>query len=111
MKPQLVNSPQNLPKHLKSVFWDYDFDRLNWKEDRDLIISRVLASGDWKSVQWLREQTGTPSLRDWMIDHHGRGLDPRRLRFWELILDLPHKLVNKWLKEMDRDGWHRRTIP
>jgi hypothetical protein len=107
----LNTRPLKLPRHLKSVFWEYDFDRLRWEQDRDLIIARVLASGDWKSIQWLRSHVGPPTLRQWIVDHRGRGLDPRRLRFWELVLNLPHRQVNAWLKEMDRDGWHRRTAP
>ncbi|OGG43667.1 MAG: hypothetical protein A3F84_25820 [Candidatus Handelsmanbacteria bacterium RIFCSPLOWO2_12_FULL_64_10] len=113
MKSQSVNMAgmPKLPKHLKSVFWDYDFDRLRWKKDRDLIIARVLASGDWKSIQWLRRRAGSESLQQWIIDHRGRGLTPRQLRFWELVLDLPHQQVKAWLKEKERDGWHRRATP
>jgi hypothetical protein len=30
----------NLPKNLKAFFWDYDFNLLSWRADKDLIISR-----------------------------------------------------------------------
>jgi hypothetical protein len=91
-----------LPGHLKPLFWDYEFQRLRWGTDRDLIIARVLASGDWKATGWLRRRVDSEALRAWIEARHGRGLDPRRLRFWELILDLPHRRVNEWLRAMDR---------
>ncbi len=97
-----------LPHFLKPLFWEYQFEDLNWEEDRDLIIGRVLTSGDWSTVQWLREQLGPESLREWIERRKGHGLDPRRLRFWELILGLPHREVGEWIKDMNRDGWHRR---
>lgn len=99
-----------LPGHLKPLFWDYGFRRLRWGTDRDLIIARVLASGDWKATGWLRRRVDSEALRAWIEARHGRGLDPRRLRFWELMLDLPHRRVNEWLRAMDRDGWSRRSV-
>ena len=93
------------------MFWDYDFDRLRWDKDRDLIIARVLASGDWNAIQWLRDRTDPETIHQWIIDHRGRGLTPRQLRFWALILDLPERQVKAWLQEMDRDEWRRRTAP
>ena len=98
-----------LPRFLKPLFQEYDFRDLSWDEDRDLIIGRVLARGDWPSVQWLRGQAGAEGLREWILRRKGRGLDPRRLRFWELILDLPRRDVDEWIREMNRDGWHRRV--
>ena len=34
---------RRLPRTLRRFFWDYDFARLSWKSDRDLIIARILA--------------------------------------------------------------------
>ena len=87
----------------------HDFDALNWTEDRDLIISRVLTAGDWEAEKWLRRQLGDGALRAWIEQRRGRGLDPRRHRFWELILELPHRQVNAWLAEADLEPWSRRT--
>jgi len=63
-----------LPRRLRSLFWDCDFAQLTWKDDSDLIISRVLAVGDWESIQWLRGLLPAPALRDWLERRRGAGL-------------------------------------
>jgi hypothetical protein len=106
-RDQRLASP--LPETLRPFFWDYDFGRLNWHEDRDLIVSRVLASGDWEAVRWLRTAMGDYALRDWIEAHHGRGLSPQRLRFWQVVLGLPRREVNAWLAEDTRHIWQDRV--
>jgi hypothetical protein len=97
-----------LPRTLRALFWDYDFAALNWEEDRDLIIGRVLTSGSWDAVTWLRSRVGDRALREWIERHQGRGLSPQQLRFWELILSLPHRQVNAWLAAKERQIWDSR---
>ena len=31
---------------------------LNWEEDRDLVIGRILSVGDWESIEWLLRRLG-----------------------------------------------------
>ena len=45
-----------LPRTLRPFFCDHDFARLSWKADRDLIIARLLAVGNWNSLRWLRRR-------------------------------------------------------
>ncbi len=98
-----------LPQHLKKSFWDYEFHRLNWKDDRDLIISRILSSGDWEAVTWLRSKIDVVVLRQWITDHRGAGLTPQKLRFWELILNISHQQINSWLNDQERMIWAKRV--
>lgn len=97
-----------IPKRLHDLFWDYDAAQLDWRADRDLIISRIVASGDWDSVSWLIKHTTSGELRRFFLRRRGRGVDPRRLRFWELVLGLPRKQVDSWLRAKAKDPWHRR---
>jgi hypothetical protein len=101
----------DLPDFLAPLFWDYKFDTLTWKEDHDLIIKRVLASGGWEAIRWLQSMVGDLNLRTWILNHKGAGLSPQRLRFWELILNLPHRQVNSWLTSVRRKVWERRVNP
>ena len=100
-----------LPATLQALFWDYDFAALSWEDDRDLIIARVLTSGDWDAVTWLRSRVGDRALREWIERHRGGGMSPQRLRFWELILGLPHRRVNAWLAAEGRQIWDKRVRP
>jgi len=101
-----VNS--SLPKNVRSYFWDYPSAKLSLKTDRDLIIRRLLTSGSWDSIQWLRRHINDHDLREWLIEHRGRGLSPRQLRFWELMLDLPARQVNHWVQVARKSPWGQR---
>jgi hypothetical protein len=98
-----------LPKKLRSFFWDYNFQQLNREQDKDLIISRILSSGDWEAVTWLRSQIDAHELRRWITDHQGAGLSPQKLRFWELILHISQHQVNSWLNDQERMIWAKRV--
>lgn len=98
-----------LPKRFTPLFWDYDFERLSWPEDRELIMRRVLAEGDWETIRWLRQRTTDAVLRQWIERRQGRGLDAKRLRLWEVILGLPHPQVTRWLAAPARRVWDRRA--
>jgi hypothetical protein len=98
-----------LPPMLRPFFWDYDFARLTWDADRDLIIGRVLAVGDGNSLRWLRRRLPDGELRAWLVHRRGAGLSNRHLRFWELILGLPHRTVNAWLAQPGRKAWEERN--
>jgi hypothetical protein len=88
----------DLPHLVRPRFWDYRFSDLTWEHDRDLIIGRILAAGDWESVLWLKSPMQAEDLRKWIVAHEGVGLNPPQLRFWELILGLPRRQVNTWLR-------------
>jgi hypothetical protein len=98
-----------LPEELRPIFWDYDFRPLRWDKDRDLIMSRILSHGDWQALKWLWSRVDSAILRNWLLTRRGAGLSSRQLRFWELILELPHRAVNGWLKDKGRMVWDRRS--
>lgn len=100
-----------LPATLRPLFWDYDFGSLTWENDRDLIVARVLAAGEWHTVTWLRSRLGDRTLRAWLESRHGGGLSPQTLRFWEIILAIPHSQVNAWLAAEGRKIWDKRVHP
>jgi hypothetical protein len=98
-----------LPRTLRRFFWEYNFADLSWKADRDLIIGRILAVGNWESLRWLRRRVPDEELRAWIIRRRGAGLSNRHLRYWELILDIPHRTVNAWLAHPARQIWEGRN--
>jgi hypothetical protein len=99
---------KNLPDFLKRFFWDYDFLELTLTSDSDLITSRLLQAGDWRSICWLREQMEDDDLRRWLLEHQGGGLSPRQLRYWQVILELPSDMVNVWVRTARDNPWGRR---
>jgi uncharacterized protein DUF6922 len=97
-----------LPAPIRQLFWDLNPGALRWDRDREMIIGRVLAVGTWSAVQWLRQRTDDETLKDWILRHEGRGLSPQQLRFWQLILGLPARRVDAWLRDERRQVWDRR---
>jgi Family of unknown function (DUF6922) len=104
----LPSDPLSLPEMMRPFFWDCDFSRISWQEDRDFIISRILSHGTWEAVQWVRGTVGDKFLRDYLVAHRGKGLSPCQLRFWELILRLSHRAVSAWFRDAGRTVWDRR---
>jgi len=99
----------DVTRSLAELFWDYPGEKLSLENDRDLFIERILASGTWEQVLWLRTRIGDQSLADWIVARQGRGLDARRLRFWQTVLDIPGRLVNTWLARPEQRIWNERT--
>jgi hypothetical protein len=98
-----------LPENLRSLFWDCDFDSVDLFEHRRFVIRRILDQGDWQAITWLRKTVGDAAIRDWFLATNGRGLDPPRLRFWGLILDLPEDQVDEWVRKAKESPWDRRV--
>jgi hypothetical protein len=104
----IMQGKSGLPEQLRPLFWDYMFSQLSLTKDRDLIIRRVLSNGSWDAVRWLRKRLGDRELREWLIDHRGRGLTARQLRFWGVLYDLPPRQVNQWVKTAQTGVWGKR---
>ena len=99
----------SIPERFRRLFWDLDLATLDLRVHRRQVVRRILLAGDWEAIEWLRDEVGDDGLREWFSETRGRGLDPRRLRFWELVLDLDHDEVTGWIEAMQRDPWHRRS--
>lgn len=102
-------STTGLPESLRGYFWDYDAERLTWNGSRHTIVLRLLQSGGMDAVRWLREQLSDEEIREFLVRRRGRGLSPRRLRFWGLVLDIPRRQVDEWITAARANPWHRRT--
>ena len=101
--------PGRLPRHLRPLFWEYNFAQLTWEADANLIIGRILTEGGWEAIQWLRRRLSDPDLKDWLERRRGAGLSARQIRFWELVIALSHRKVNAWLKDPGRQLWEGRN--
>lgn len=98
-----------LPDSLRSLFWDCDFASVSLSEHRNFIVRRILDRGNWDAITWLRRTLGDAAIRDWFLAKSGGGLDPRKLRFWELILDMPNIKVGEWVRKAKSSTWHGRV--
>lgn len=104
-----TRSPENLlPERLRPLFWEYDFSRLRWDKNRDLVMLKVLSAGGLSDWKWLRRKVSAAELRAWIIARRGRGLSARQLTFWGVVLNIPSRTVSQWLQAPERAVWDKR---
>jgi hypothetical protein len=104
-----ARSTNSLPPQIKKLFWDLEPRSLRLDRDQGMIIGRVLASGPWETVQWLRSVLGDEAIRGWIEEHEGRSLSPPQLRYWQVMLGIPRRVVDAWLRSPGRQVWDRRA--
>ena len=104
-----VRLPRKLPKWLRPCFWDVLFCRVNGETHADFVAYRLLESGDWDGIRWLRRMAGDAPLIELVRKSRGVGLSRRQLRFWQLIWGLPKREVDEWLLRDGDDTWDRRA--
>lgn len=104
-----ARSTNSLPLQVKKLFWDLEPRSLRLDRDQEMIIGRVLASGPWETVQWLRAILGDDAIRGWIEEHEGRSLSPPQLRYWQVMLGIPRRMVDAWLRSAGRQVWDRRA--
>jgi hypothetical protein len=101
----------SLPRSVTSLFWDYPERRLSLARDRELIIRRILAEGGLRHMRFIRRRVGDEAIRDVLVSSQARGLSPQRIRFWQLLLDVPAGLANAWVRSARAGTWARRQRP
>lgn len=97
-----------LSELLGRYFWDYAPGRLSWPQNRFTIIWRLLEKGGLEGAVWLQRNVTNAELRDFIIERRGRAIDPKWLRYWERILDLPEEQVNAWVATALKNPWYQR---
>jgi hypothetical protein len=100
-----------LPRVVEDLFWDVDRSQLSWDRTRDFITRRILVRGSWQAIEWLRSQLGDEELRKWIIQHQGRGLEPRQLRFWQIAVGIDPAEVDRWIAATASNPWVQRLHP
>lgn len=93
---------------LARLFWDVEFKSLSWELHRDFIIQRVLSHGDLVALRWLRALVGDDELKKWVTARQARGLSPRQIRYFALILEIENALADRWVKDALNTVWEKR---
>jgi hypothetical protein len=91
------------------LFWDYPARSIHPDADRFLVIRRVTAEGGWREMRRLRSRFGDQGIRDVIERTEARGLSPQRIRFWQLVLGLPARRADAWVKRERQSTWARRA--
>ena len=80
-----------IPKKMKWLFWSYDINSLNLKNDKDYIITHALNYGVWEDIKWLFRVYPEREIVK-VIENPSRGLwFEKVLNFWVKIFDIKLK--------------------
>ncbi len=77
-----------LPPTTRSFFQEYNFEKLDPAQHRDLIIERLLAYGNRVEIRWLYQTYGKEQLRAWLGEMGARRLPKIRYNLWCVIFKL-----------------------
>jgi hypothetical protein len=91
------------------LFWDYPARSIRPDVDGDLVVRRVTAEGGWREMSLLRSRVGDQAIRAVIERTEARGLSPQRIRFWQLVLGLPSRRADVWVRRARESTWARRT--
>ncbi len=69
------------------IFWDVDYDRINWAVKARFVIGRVLMYGSVADWQAIKSFYGLERIKDEMLQE--RYLDKKTLSFLSCIFDIP----------------------
>lgn len=86
------------PPEVRALFWDTDIARIRPGVHRAFVVQRVLEAGGIAALRWLRESVRDGELARHLQANSGRGLTPRRLRYFELTLRLKRARVTAWIR-------------
>ena len=93
-----IPPPSLWPAEVRNLFWDSDPEAIRPGRHRAFIMQRILEAGGHAALGWLRETVTEDELKRHIEGRAGRGLSPRRLRYFELILNLKNSQVTAWIR-------------
>ena len=73
----------------KTLFWDVNFEDLDYEKDVDFIIERVLNYGDIKDYQEIKAVYGTRRVKE--IAKKVNYINKKNINFWSIIFNIPQK--------------------
>lgn len=106
-----ASADASLPEFLRPLFWEVEFHQLSPETHQSYICLRIIEHGDLQALRWMVSYYGKPRLRRWLMEREGRGVSPRALRFWQYILKIPKRTVDKWLQSRSEPLWPPHSMP
>jgi hypothetical protein len=69
------------------LFWDTDYDRIDWDKRARYVIERVVTRGNWSDWLAIKEYYGLELIRLEMLE--SRDLDKKSLNFLSKLFNIP----------------------
>ncbi|MGE5125300.1 MAG: hypothetical protein ACM3PV_03345 [Betaproteobacteria bacterium] len=72
-------------------------------------MSRVAGEGGLREMRLLRARVDDAVIRYVIERTSARGLSPQRIRFWQLLLGLPSRQADAWVRAARASRWATRS--
>jgi hypothetical protein len=82
-----MNSPLPLPVFDKRIFWDVNFEALDYDKKASFIIERVFERGDVEDIRQCRRYYGDEKVTEVLLN--AKYLPERRLHLAAAVIDKP----------------------
>ena len=82
----------SIPETVSPFFQEYDFTLLDPDRDAEIIIERVLLSGNRDEVRWLIYQYGHTRVKKWISTSGSIRLSRRRYHLWCVLWNVKETL-------------------
>ena len=82
-----MQSPLQKPVFQKRIFWDVDFDKLDYDGKASFIIERVFERGDVEDIRQCRKYYGDEKVTTVLLN--AKYLPERRLHLASAVIDKP----------------------
>ena len=94
-----------MPIEFKKYFWDTQFDKLDIKENRRYIISRLYCYGDIKAIKWIKKTYSYEEIKD--VAKNSRDLKPIVANYLRQQFNLKKEEMAyyKWTTAMNYEYW------
>jgi hypothetical protein len=79
----IENNSNQLPSHLKYLFWDTDFESLRLDSNIEEIVTRIIMYGDDKSYKFLFKNIDVSTIKN--ILNNEREIDDITRNYWNLV--------------------------
>lgn len=90
---------KKIPEGSASLFQEYDYNLLDIKRDKSIVMGRLLESGDMEALQWLFKTYAIKDITEFVKLKGYRALSLRTFNFWCLILNIKDYKKPEWLKD------------
>ena len=82
-----MEQPDNKPVFAKRIFWDVDFEAIDYEKKASFVITRVFERGDVQDIRNCRRYYGDEKVREVLLNV--KYLPERRLHLAAAVIDQP----------------------
>lgn len=75
-----------ISKDIEPYFWDTDFSKIDFKKNKEYVISRILEYGDPPAITWLFKTYSKKAIKEAFKSK--RGFSRKTANFWSKVLDV-----------------------